>query len=309
MSSYKIIDETPSNPMVSVAMLAYNHENFIVEAIESVLMQKTDHSIQLVIAEDGSKDDTRAILLEFQNKFPDKIKLILQNKNVGSQLNNMTLLTNLEGKYIAALEGDDYWTDPLKLQKQVDFLESNIEYSMVCHNAQIIYEGGEKKETIFSKRTTDSEISMQEILNDWTIPTASMVFRKKCIENLPKWFGDIYSGDFTLALLFRHFGKVFFLNEMMSVYRVNYSGSSASSVYKDSATFIHNEHIKLLNYFNNFSNGKYNRLISQRIDFLQNEIKFATLKKKGVVQSFLYMPKLFLTKLYKRLTILFYKNS
>ena len=128
MNSFKIIDQSDITPDVSIAMLAYNHEKYIVDAIESVLMQRTSYTYKIIIAEDFSTDNTRKIVLDYQKKYPKKIKLILQDKNVGANQNNVDLLTNLEGIYIAALEGDDYWTDPLKLQKQIDFLENNPEY-------------------------------------------------------------------------------------------------------------------------------------------------------------------------------------
>lgn len=296
MNNYTIIDQTQSNPMVSVAMLTYNHEKFIVEAIESVLSQKVNFYVQLVIAEDCSPDSTRAIILDYQKKHPDKIKLILQNKNVGASLNNIALLSNLSGKYVAALEGDDYWTNPLKLQKQVDFLEANNDYSMICHNAMIVYEDSDKEPIIFSKIKSNSQISMQEILTEWIIPTASMVFRSECIKKLPIWFGEIYSGDFTLALLIRNHGKVFFLNENMSVYRVSHTGTSATATVGKNALFVLDQHTKLLNYFNEETQEKYSNLINHKLNSIKKEKAFIEAKKKGMLNAFISMPIFFIKK-------------
>jgi glycosyltransferase involved in cell wall biosynthesis len=138
--AYTLIDETRERPSVSVAMLVYNHERYIAEAIESVLMQKTTFSVQLVIAEDFSSDGTRSILFDYQKRFSDKIKLILQNKNVGLRQNKFDLFLHLQGDYIAVLEGDDYWTDSFKLQKQVNFLENNLDYAMSMGKVQILIE-------------------------------------------------------------------------------------------------------------------------------------------------------------------------
>ena len=119
-------------------MLTYNHEQYVAEAVESVLMQKTNFLVVLVIAEDFSTDQTRIILTDYQKRFPDKIKLILQHKNVGLKQNRFDLFNNLESDYIAVLEGDDFWTDPLKLQKQVDFLENNPDYTISMGKVDIL---------------------------------------------------------------------------------------------------------------------------------------------------------------------------
>lgn len=113
-------------PLVSVWMITYNHEKFIAQAIDSVIMQKTNFDYEIVIGEDCSTDRTREIVLEYKAKHPDKFKLLLQEKNVGMMQNFIVTLKTCNGKYIALLEGDDYWTDPLKLQKQVDFLQANL---------------------------------------------------------------------------------------------------------------------------------------------------------------------------------------
>ena len=104
-------------PLLSVCLITYNHVNFIKQAIDGVLMQKVDFAWELIIADDFSTDGTREILLEYKNKYPDFIKLILQEKNVGSAQNLIDLITVPISKYITYFDGDDYWIDPLKLQK------------------------------------------------------------------------------------------------------------------------------------------------------------------------------------------------
>ena len=126
--------ETCRNPVVSICMITYNHEEFISEAIEGVLMQKTNFPLELIISEDCSTDKTREICIEYQQKYPEIIKLQLPEKNLGMIQNSLSTLKACRGKYIALCEGDDYWTDPDKLQKQVDFLEVNKEYGMCYTN-------------------------------------------------------------------------------------------------------------------------------------------------------------------------------
>ena len=109
-------------PLLSVCLITYNHNKYIREAIESILMQKVNFTWELIIADDFSTDGTREIVLEYKEKYPDFIKLILQEKNVGATRNWIDLIIAPKSKYIAYFEGDDYWTNPYKLQKQRDFI-------------------------------------------------------------------------------------------------------------------------------------------------------------------------------------------
>lgn len=108
--------------------MSYNLEKYIAEALDSILMQKVNFKYNIVVGEDCSTDNTRQILQEYASKYPDKFTLLLHKKNLGVVANFATTLKSCQGKYIALLDGDDYWTDPFKLQKQVDFLESNKDY-------------------------------------------------------------------------------------------------------------------------------------------------------------------------------------
>lgn len=228
MSNFTTIDESKQQPMVAIAMLAYNHEKFIVQAIESVLMQKTSFKYKIIIAEDCSTDKTRDIIIDYQKKYPDKIKLILQNQNVGASKNNIDLLNNLEGKYIAALEGDDYWTDPLKLQKQVDFLEENEDFSMACNSSSEVYEDG--TEFKIAKRE-ESIIDLGMVLREgWFIRTASIVFRREAIKKgFPDFFFKAYSTDYILQIMILKYGKCIYFPEVMSAYRGHDGGISNAS--------------------------------------------------------------------------------
>ena len=130
-----------TNPFVIVWMVTYNHEKFIEQAIESVLAQKTNFSYKLYIGEDFSTDNTRALCQKLKNTNPEKIELFLNKKNIGATANGVQMYQKCfesNSKYIALLEGDDYWTDPYKLQKQVDFLEKNESYSLSFHKINIL---------------------------------------------------------------------------------------------------------------------------------------------------------------------------
>ena len=250
-------------PVVSIAMITYNHEEFIEQSINGVLMQECNFEIELLISNDNSPDNTDSVIKKILKNHPkaNLIKYINRTENVGMMPNFISTLTQCTGKFIALCEGDDYWTDPLKLQKQFDFLESNYDYSMICHNAKIIYEGIDKEPISFNKKKVECDININEIITQWAIPTASIFLRNEIINPLPTWFSEIYSGDFTIALLCANTGKIKFLPETMSIYRVNYSGTSASAVYKDQGIFVFKEHVKLMKYFNDYSKKKNELLL------------------------------------------------
>ena len=284
--------------LVSVVMITYGHEKFIEQAINGVLMQECSFDFELIVANDCSPDNSDTIIQSIIDNHPkgSKLKYVRHNKNIGMMPNFISALQSATAKYIALCEGDDYWTDPLKLQKQVDFLESNLDYSMSCHNAEIIYENSDKKPIIFSDNRVSYDISMETIVEKWVIPTASMVFRREYVVNLPEWFDKIYSGDFTLALFLRHSGKIWFFHDLMSVYRVDYTGSSASATYGKRGIFVFNQHISLLNYFNIYTTFKYAIIIEKRISQIKEELKFLELKEKGFLHAFFGMPIVFFQK-------------
>ena len=137
-------------PKVSVSMLAYNHEKFISKAIESVLMQETEFDVELVIGEDNSPDNTREVIDSYVAKHPDKIKALYRDNNVGARQNGIEVWEACQGDYIAYLDGDDYWTDPLKLQKQADFMDKNPGCTICFTKAESIVLEGEENPRIMA---------------------------------------------------------------------------------------------------------------------------------------------------------------
>ena len=212
-----------NKPIVSVCMITHNHEAFIMQAIESVLMQKTDFLIELVIGEDFSADQTRQICLEYQQKYPEVIRVLPRDKNLGMIANFVDTLKNCKAKYIALCEGDDYWTDPLKVQKQVDFLEANSDYVICFHDVGMLRADNTfQPHLLFGKQ---AEISTFENLAETNfIPTVSCVFRNNLFKEFPAWFIDMPLGDWILHLINAQFGKIKYLNEVMAVYRLHNNG-------------------------------------------------------------------------------------
>ena len=211
--------------MVSVDMITYNHEAYIKQAIEGVLMQKTNFKFELVIGEDCSTDRTREICIEYQKKYPDIIKLLLPEKNLGMNENGIRTVNACSGKYIALCEGDDYWTDPLKLQKQVDFLEGNEEYSICFHPVKVWKENEKELVDDFITREVPETTTILDLAEGNYIHTPSVVFRKNQeVFDTFQSLGALPVGDYVLHMLNAKYGMIKKLPEIMGVYRVHDGG-------------------------------------------------------------------------------------
>ena len=193
---------TELNPIISVCMITYNHEAFISEAIEGVLMQKTSFPFELIISDDCSTDKTREICLKYKSKYPDIIRLLLPESNLGMTKNFIETIKSATGEYIAICEGDDYWTDQLKLQKQIDFMEVNTEYSVCFHRYKIFdNESGEIRNDgcgyLFENNTLQGiSIDTIDFLRSWITQPLTMFFRKCSfnieVTNKYTYFRDIH---------------------------------------------------------------------------------------------------------------------
>ena len=214
--------------MVSVLMLTYNHQEFIAQAIEGVLSQKTTFDIELIIANDYSTDNTDSIIkkiIEKDNNAKEKIKYINNSKNIGMQPNFILAYNHCKGKYIAECEGDDYWTDPYKLQKQVDFLESNPEYAITFHKVKIYNEIKEKFEEDTLNTFTNETTTLNDLLRGNYIRTVSTVFRNsRKLASLIEKLNDVTPGDWLVFIVTASTGKIRYINQEMAVYRVSYVG-------------------------------------------------------------------------------------
>jgi glycosyltransferase involved in cell wall biosynthesis len=287
---------------VSVVMITYGHEKFIAQAIESVLSQKFSNSLELIVSNDCSPDNTDCIIQKIMKNHPRAhcIRYIRHDKNVGIMPNFIQALNSANFEYVALCDGDDYWTDPYKLQKQINFLESNPEYSMAVHNALVIYEDLKKRAVNFSNAKVDFDVSLESLIKKWFIPTASMVFRRAHSKDLPDWFKNIYSADFSLALIMSNHGKIKFFCESMSVYRVNYSGTSASAIYSNKSEFVLNQHILLLENFSFSTTMENRRIVFSKIKQLKKELLFLNYKYRSKVLTIIYMPNFTIQKLIRK---------
>ena len=175
-----------SNPLVSIVCITYNHEPYLRQALDSFLMQKTLFAYEIVLAEDCSSDGTRKICEEYAVKYPDIIHYIWSDNNVGAVENEARAIRAAKGKYIALCEGDDYWTDVKKLQKQVSFMESHPEYSVTFHRYKIHYEDTnvwqeDNAGWLFEGKDIEGvDITIEQTLDKWITQYLTAVFRRDC---------------------------------------------------------------------------------------------------------------------------------
>lgn len=218
------------NPVVSISCITYNHEPFIRECLDGFLLQETNFPFEVLIHDDASTDKTADIIREYEAKYPDIIKPIYQKENKYSKGVGISFtyqFPRAKGKYIAMCEGDDYWTDPLKLQKQVDFLEANPKMSAVVHPSKII--NVLKKIESTTERNLPVKLKYQHILSSRKFHTNSIVLKNEIMQN---FITGVYSGDRAMFFLCMANGPIGFINEIMSVYRVTGTGASSTLDYK-----------------------------------------------------------------------------
>lgn len=228
----------PGEPLVSVWMITYNHEPFIRQALDSILIQKVDFPYEIVIGEDKSTDNTREIVREYQQRHPDKIRLRLAKENLHSQRlkPGLGVLRACRGKYVALLEGDDYWTNPLKLQKQVDSLEHRPD-CVACHHWHTYkYEPGTiDNGTPLQGYWPRETGTVRDILADrMRVKTRTVMYRNYFSQPgiIPAWVTRVAYGDVPLSMVMGKFGDFHFIDESMAVYRITGKGISRSGLDK-----------------------------------------------------------------------------
>jgi glycosyltransferase involved in cell wall biosynthesis len=255
---------------LSICCITFNHQRFIAQALDGFLMQKTDFDFEIIISDDCSTDNTAAICNEYQKNYSEKIKLIKNKKNIGMMPNFIQALNQCEGKYIALCEGDDYWTDKNKLQKQVDFMEANPEYTICFHR---VYEQQDKAKISLSRLNTSEKEETYNIIDLASgnfIHTPSVVYRNNLFIDFPEWFKKSPVGDYPLQMLNARFGSIRYFPEPMAVYRVHNGG--IWSLLNKKETF--EKWIVMLNYLigENFEQTVIQKLVKQRRNYKERHL-------------------------------------
>ena len=267
---------------VSVCVPTYNHEKYIARMLEGALMQQTDFAYEIVIGDDASTDAAPTIIEEYAQRFPGKIRAYLHAHNLGpkepkefgGRNNVLFLLKACQGEYVALCEGDDYWTDPLKLQKQVDFLESHPDFSICHHDLEVIYEDGSAGHSFNSK---DQKLisGVEDLLEDrWFVGTASLMYRNFFrTEDFAAWHHRAAAGDWALVIQLAARGKIGYLPEIMGSYRKHQGGLSNVHAVTN-AYFLRNRR-QMFSDVNTWLHYQYNQTIEktlQKYDRLLEEI-------------------------------------
>ena len=255
--------------LVAIHCLVYNHEPYLRDCFEGFVMQKTNFRFVAIVHEDCSTDNSAAIIREYEAKYPDIFRPIYETENqwhktdgsLGRIMN--AAIDAIGAKYIAMCEGDDYWTDPYKLQKQVDYMESHFECTCCAHNS-LLLNTKTRAIALFNKKILCNQDYTLEtfITKDWFTPTASLLYRKEahqCFEDLPSFMHGDYSWLINIILkpsTFLHYD-----NAIMSVYR---DGGYASTHFKE--IDLYNDFIALLKYYKEKSNHRCDAIFDRLIE-------------------------------------------
>lgn len=255
--------------LVSVCVIAYNQEKFIGEALDSIFSQNTNFNFEIVVSDDCSTDKTRQIIDSYHSNINDKIifRTIHSKSNLGYKKNFRKVLEAARGRYIAICEGDDYWTDSFKLNKQLKQLENNSNCVISFHNVSIL--NHISKSIILSNNEVNGTIYyMTDIVDNWTAMTSSLMFKNESII-FPDWFDIVFNTDYALQLILLSKGRgLIYSDDVMSVYRKHSDGISNSTWGSSSILWL----IYLFTKLNEFTKGSYSSIIRNKIIKLEMQL-------------------------------------
>lgn len=267
--------------LVSINCITYNHEKYIAQAIESFLMQRTNFAYEVLIYDDASTDRTADIIREYENKYPDVIKPFYQTENQYSKGIRVGAAFNwprAQGKYIALCEGDDYWTDPLKLQKQVDYMEALPGCSMCFHATELVKEDTSALGNKMRPYHCDSISSPEDIIlgGGAFCHTSSVMFLKSITDHPPRFYMEAPVGDYALRLMCICHGLCFYIDEVMSAYRQFIPGSWTERVQnnREQNMLFQLQTIQMLKSFNEYSQGRFAAVVHCQIGKHEREVLF-----------------------------------
>ncbi|RCK40971.1 glycosyltransferase [Thalassospira profundimaris] len=263
---------------VSVLVLTYNHEKYLAQTLDSILAQKVSFPIELIIAEDCSTDATRDVIAEYRDKF-ENCTVLLNNKNRGGIFTIITASEHISGEYYCFLEGDDYWTDPTKLQQQVDILDQHKEYVGCSHNTELFYQAESRTELLHKEPLPDEYGADELITSQCYCHTSSYLWRRTSRDIYPlEMHYNKMIGDWFVSIYKSQFGKIKYIDRTMSTYRISGTGiySKLSQLNRDYSNIrgaiIYN---KLLKY-------KFDHIYSRNLPYSVRHILFQNLSPSKI---------------------------
>jgi glycosyltransferase involved in cell wall biosynthesis len=265
---------------VSVCVVTFNHEKFVAQMLDSLLMQQTNFPFEIIVGDDCSKDNTTAILKEYQSRFPEKIRLLLHEKNMGlnGKYNALSTFAVAKGEYTAQFDGDDYLISPHKLQKQVDQLDANPHYTASYHNAKVIFDDHSAPPYLVNT-VHKPEIVVEDLIQEdelCYVATSSLMFRTKdfAAHPDPEWTNLSTSGDIPRNIMLASRGPIGYINEVMSVYRKNRGGASFVDNH-ESADFLFNR-IQLYSNINKHFDYRYDTTLRKLLSTYYYKLLFSS---------------------------------
>jgi glycosyltransferase involved in cell wall biosynthesis len=224
-------------------------------------MQDFDHPYEIVVGDDASTDRTPEILQEYADRYPDRFKLILHEKNLGPRGNVQSVRKQVRGEYIAILDGDDFWTDATKLRRQVAFLDAHPSYSAAACQYRSVFEGEQGRHGPPVSPEQPEEIDMETYLNGVWIGASGFVYRTAMVPEIPKWIWKLHCGDKGIQFLCVREGPIRFFNEVMSAYRIHGGGMYSGIEFLKRVRWM----IEYLRAFDEKLDGRYSHLLHPRI--------------------------------------------
>ncbi len=212
-----------NTPLVSVCLITYNHQNYIEKAVEGILIQKTNFSLEIITADDSSSDNTTIILDKYINDYPNLFVKLENVQNLGMHKNWERAIKACKGKYIALLEGDDFWTSNNKLQNQIDILELDPTIAICCTNAEVLKFNNDPHPNYVNRH--EGRYSIEDLIKEAFMPTCTVVFRNYLLPaKFPKCYFSAPMADYPIHLLNAMHGDIHYIDQVTSIYRLHPSG-------------------------------------------------------------------------------------
>ncbi len=264
---------------LSILVPTFNHGKFITQMLDGALMQKTDFDYEIIIGDDASTDDNAIIIKEYADRFPDKIRAFLHIENLGPKTprelggkNNVAFLfAQCKGEYIALCEGDDFWTDNMKLQKQINFLDTNPTFALCHHQLTVIYQ--DNSDSHYFNPDNQRDIStLEDLLKDesWFLGTASTVFKNVFKQGMPDWWWKSASGDLGIFIEVAKYGKIKYFPTSMGCYRKHSGGMT--NIHTPQNQFFLKNRMEMFENLDKYFVLKYHDILEKTIEKYQKQL-------------------------------------
>lgn len=302
---------------VLVRCFTFNQSKYIEGALNGFAMQQTDFPFVCLVMDDASTDGEQDVIKKWMERECDMSRaeifdiqtsaviIVPHMKNAFCSFAFYLLKQNLykakeekmshvtpwreRCKYEAMCEGDDYWIDPMKLQKQVNIMDENPDLMLCGTNGVVLWENNINRAIVFNSFHDNQKLSPSDIIGRWIFPTAGLLYRTSLVRDWPIWTNQIYSGDLTLVLFALARGGVYAIKDVSCVYRCDDKGNSISTITGRETVVRH--HIFLYENYNSYTSQRYNEFIIPYLDSLKSELKYIVAKKKGYLYAFWVSPK------------------